>query len=69
MNNKWKTNMTSHILFSLLILLALCGDFIHARMFWMGSSQVNKNGPSAFNNGRPSVGLIKSKIEYISLQL
>merc|ERR1711936_177012 len=52
MNIRWRTNMKSHILCNLLLLFALCGDFIHARMFWMGSSQVNKDAPAAFNNGR-----------------
>ena len=50
--------MKSQILCNLLLLLALCGDFIEARMFWMGSSQVNKDAPAAFNNGRNLVGLI-----------
>ena len=54
--------MKSQILCNLILLLALCGDFIHARMFWMGSSQVKENGPVAFNNGRHSVGLIESKM-------
>ena len=62
MNSKWKTNMKSHILCNLILLLALCGDFIHARMFWMGSSQANKNTPAAFNTGRHLVGLIESKM-------
>ena len=53
--------MKSHMLFNLLLLLAFCGDFIQARMFWMGSSQVNKDAPAAFNNGRHLVGLIESK--------
>ena len=53
--------MKSHILCNLLLLFAFCGDFIHARMFWMGSSQVNKDAPAAFNNGRHLVGLIKLK--------
>ena len=54
--------MKSHILCNLLLLFAFCGDFIHARMFWMGSSQANKNTPAAFNTGRHLVGLIESKM-------
>ena len=59
--------MKSHILCNLLLLLALFGDFGHARMFWMGSSQVNKDAPAAFNNGRPLVGLIELNIFYAIL--